>query len=112
MTNEEFEKVVKDCIENINNVLNNKAKEYASGEDRLHNFVVASQFMNTTKPYVVMGMANKHFVSIRDIVIDYEKTGKLPTKEMLDEKIGDAINYLILLKACFLEDIDGKESVE
>ena len=44
MTNEDFEKVLKSRIEKINKVLGNKAKEYASKNDRLHNFNEAKSF--------------------------------------------------------------------
>lgn len=105
MTNEEFDKVLKDQCTKIQQVLGSKAKEYASKQDRLHNFVVAGSFVGETKQKALFGMALKHIVSVRDMVLNYENNKILPTKELLDEKIGDTINYLILLKACFVEDI-------
>jgi hypothetical protein len=33
------------------------------------------------------------------------KTGKIPDEKVLEEKIGDAINYLILIEGMFKEDI-------
>lgn len=108
MDNQKFQQVLKQCHQSIDNVLNKKAQEYATGSDRLHNFAVAAKLMGTTTPYACMGMLNKHLISIRDIVVDYEKQNKIPTIELLDEKIGDAINYLILLKACFLDNMPNK----
>lgn len=106
MTNEDFEKVLKSRIEKINKVLGNKAKEYASKNDRLHNFNEAKSFFRcNTKEYALLGMLNKHLVSVVDMVEKYEKHGILPSQNILDEKIGDTVNYLILLEACFSQDI-------
>lgn len=106
MTDEKFEQVVKDRIEKIKKVLGNKAKEYASRVDRLHNFNEARKiFRCNTKEYALLGMLNKHLVSVVDMIEKWEKHGILPSVSMLDEKIGDTINYSILLEALFLEDI-------
>lgn len=113
MTNKEFEVVVKNCIGSIQKVLGNKAKEYASKEDRLHNFNKAKDLMRCkTREYALLGMLNKHLVSVIDIVMNYENFNAVPTKEVLEEKIGDTINYMILLKACFLEDAYSKAKKE
>jgi len=109
MTNEEFEKVLKNRLEKIKQVLGSKAKEYASKNNRLHNFDVAASFMDETREKALFGMATKHIVSVRDIVLNYERNGILPTEELLDEKIGDTINYMILLEACFLKDIKNNK---
>ena len=106
MTDEKFEQVVKNRIEKIKNVLGNKAKEYASRIDRLHNFNEARKiFRCETKEYALLGMLNKHLVSVVDMIEKWEKYGILPSVSMVDEKIGDTINYSILLEALFLEDI-------
>lgn len=107
MTNEEFETIKNGCIAEINRVLGNKAREYSSKQDRLHNFNEAKKIMRcNTREYALLGMLNKHTVSVTDLILKYEKEGILPDENILEEKIGDSINYLILLKACFLEDID------
>lgn len=106
MTNEEFEIVLKNSILNIQQTLGNKAKEYASRKDRLHNFGKAKEIYRCeTREYALLGMLNKHLVSVIDMILNYEKCGFLPSKELIKEKIGDSINYLILLEALFLEDI-------
>ena len=53
-----------------------------------------------------MGFMLKHIVSINDI-IEQSKEGKLPSREVIDEKIGDVINYFILLEACLVERIQN-----
>lgn len=109
MTNEEFETIVKGCLVNIETVLGNKAREYASKTDRLHNFNIAGAFMDETREKALFGMAMKHIVSVRDIVLKYERARILPDENILEEKIGDTINYMILLKACFLEKLYEQE---
>ena len=47
-------------------------------------------------------MMLKHEVSIRDIVDDLDK-GVLPSDKMLLEKVGDVINYYLLLLALITE---------
>jgi hypothetical protein len=48
------------------------------------------------------GMALKHLISVMDLV-----AGRLPaSKATVDEKVGDLINYLILLEAVFAEGRD------
>ena len=90
-------------------VLDNKAKEYVRNGDRLHNFNRASQMRNIIREKALLGMMDKHTISILDMIDDLD-AGKLPTAAMVDEKIGDAINYLILLEMCFKQRI--QEPVE
>ncbi|MBQ3943766.1 MAG: hypothetical protein II669_05555, partial [Elusimicrobia bacterium] len=72
----------------------------------MHNFNEAKSFFRcNTKEYALLGMLNKHLVSVVDMVEKYEKYGILPSQNILDEKIGDTVNYLILLEACFSQDI-------
>lgn len=100
MTNEQFEEILNKRLELIRNVLGTKAKEYAFGGDRLHNFKVASRAMEEPMSQALWGMAMKHLVSVIDLV-----EGRLPnTQANCDEKIGDMINYLILLEAALEEE--------
>lgn len=100
MTNEEFEKILTDRLSKIEVVLGTKAKEYAHRGDRLHNFKVAARIAGSSKVKAAWGMAAKHLVSVIDLV-----NGDLEnTQANVDEKIGDLINYLILIEALFKED--------
>jgi hypothetical protein len=105
MTESEFSSVVGECINNIYGVLDDKGFDYSRGGDRLHNFKRAAKVGETTPGKALLGMKLKHDVSILDIVDDLEY-GNLPSVEKLDEKFGDAINYLILLKAVVMEAIN------
>ena len=71
----------------------------------MHNFEVAARISASTREKALFGMALKHHVSIADMRNDIEK-GIYPTREQINEKFGDAINYLILEKASMLDTIN------
>lgn len=102
MTTEDFDKYIGERIELCKDVLLNKAKEYAT-EDRLHNFKIAGEMQGCTPVKALAGMMAKHTVSVYDLINNYEK-GKKPDWEMWEEKIGDHINYLLLLYALLNEN--------
>lgn len=104
MRTEQFEEVINKRIEMCKTVLCNKADEYAT-DDRLHNFKVAGKLQSCTPVKALGGMMAKHTVSVYDLIEDYEQ-GKAISKEMWTEKIGDSINYLLLLTALLEEDIE------
>lgn len=98
MNTEQFEEILESRLIEIKNVLGDKAKEYAIG-DRLYNFKRAAEISRTTPQKALFGMFSKHLVSVIDLV-----EGNLAnTRSMINEKIGDAINYLILLEAILKE---------
>ena len=99
MKEERFNSILKERIDSILGTLAHKAKEYAS-DDRLYNFKRAAEIQHTTTAKALWGMASKHLVSVIDLV-----EGRInATPEMVNEKIGDMINYLILLEAVLKED--------
>ena len=105
MTAREFEKISAERIEACFATMGIKAEEYAKG-DRLHNFKVAAKVQGCTPIKALGGMMCKHTVSIYDLINDAEIGKEIPL-EMWDEKIGDSINYLLLLNALVRE---GKEN--
>lgn len=102
MKAEQFENIINNRIETCKSVLCSKAEEYAT-DDRLHNFKVAGKLQKCTAVKALGGMMAKHTVSVYDLIDDYEQ-GKAISKEMWAEKIGDSINYLLLLTALLEED--------
>lgn len=48
------------------------------------------------------GMWKKHIVSIIDMVQDIEN-GVIPSPDMVEEKLGDNINYTLLFEAMLVE---------
>lgn len=103
MKHKEFEKLLKERFNIIRSVLIKKNKEYASDEDKLHNFKRAGAMLQCSQEKALIGMWTKHVISILDIVDKWDNKGIFPDMKQLNEKLTDAINYLILLEACFKE---------
>ena len=105
MNNEEFRDILNTRLERIQEVLGEKAKEYARNNDALHNFNFGARLINKTREEVLWeGYALKHLASVFDMIDDIRQ-GNIPADEHVNEKIGDLINYLILLEACIKETI-------
>lgn len=100
MNSEWFEKVIKVQIKTCEDVLIGKAKEYATDDDRLHNFKNAAGMMSCDPKEALAGMMAKHTISVYDMC----RSGKDYPIELWNEKITDHINYLLLLKAIVEED--------
>ncbi len=113
MTTEEFNKLVIDRCEKTMAILTQKASEYARG-DRLSNFTAAAGFLQCTPERALQGMRIKHEVSLRDMVDDLSRgaLGMTAAASQWDEKIGDDINYLILLEALVRERIQNEDGSE
>lgn len=105
MNNDEFNVVVRDQMRRCESMLLRKAGEYASDEDRLHNFKQAAQLQGVTIPQALAGHMSKHTVSIFDMV----RSGKNFTEAQWDEKITDHLNYLFLLRAAVEENFKPRE---
>lgn len=102
MDNYDFNTVVEHRISSIREVLLKKAAEYARNGDRLHNFKRASAIEQCSPVMALRGFLTKHIVSIYDMIDDCE-AGCKARPDIWNEKIGDAINYLILLEALITE---------
>jgi hypothetical protein len=103
MTHDEFNGILESRIEKIRETLGKKAQEYASYEDRLHNFKRAGEIGRTTSKDAWKGMWLKHVVSLLDMVMDDTLTRDKYGIDVWEEKIGDTINYLILLEGLVKE---------
>jgi len=73
-------------------VLGLKANEYASDNDRMHNFREIAKIMRMHELDVVKALLGKHLVSVIDMIEDI-KNGVVFTIEYIDEKVGDLDNY-------------------
>lgn len=106
MTRTEFSvHVVEERLKKIRTVLSQKAGEYANNGNFDHNFQEAARIKNESPEEALWGMAAKHLVSVQDLVYGRQKL----TKEAVDEKIGDLVNYLILLEGILIESVEQKE---
>ena len=111
MTSSEFQPIIENTLKALNDTLIVKGKEYVRGDNRLHNFEVGAAITGKTREDVLWGFALKHYISIQDIKNDV-KEGKLPTREMLDEKYNDLIIYLLLEKASMIDRINNSYTKE
>jgi len=105
MEPKEFDELVSSITDRIKSVLCSKADEYASDSDRLHNFAVAARMRNTTQAKALDGMKLKHDVSILDLIEWNDTDKEKVTKELIEEKLTDSINYTILLWAILSKDL-------
>ena len=97
MTREDFSRRVEKRIDLVRQTLLTKHKEYAKDDNVFRNFDEAAGglSLHSTSAEVLWSYMTKHLVSIKDIVSDNVPV----TNEVVSEKIGDVINYLILLEA-------------
>ena len=104
MDTRHLEKIVDETLQHVSTTLTSKGKEYATDDDRLHNFVVGAQLQGVTPKEACMGYLTKHLVSISDMV---KEPAEAHTLEQWDEKIGDALVYLTLMRAIVWDEIYG-----
>ena len=97
MTREDFSKRVEKRIDLVRQTLLTKHKEYAKDDNVFRNFDEAAGGLSLhgSSAEVLWSYMTKHLVSIKDIVAD----NKPVDTSIVSEKIGDVINYLILLEA-------------
>ena len=100
MNNKDFENIVNTQLDICKNILCDKSKEYDFGKDRLRSFKVASKLLNNNPKEALLGYLTKHIISIYDMVPE----SKNFTYDKFEEKITDAINYLLLLKGLLYEE--------
>ena len=104
-----FNEIVEARCKKIVATLASKEEEYATDENRFHNFDVAGRAENISPVQALWTMKMKHWVSILDVVKKIEKAfqeGREPepvTVEFINQKIGDDINYDILLEGILRE---------
>ena len=104
MNSNKFNDVVQEQLKRCTDILCVKADEYAADDDRLHNFKAAAGYRGIDPKDALMGMATKHLVSISDMC----KTGNQKTYSvsMWNEKITDAMNYMLLLRGLVEEEME------
>lgn len=97
MTREDFSRRVEKRIDLVRQTLLTKHKEYAKDDNVFRNFDEAAGglSLHSTSAEVLWSYMTKHLVSIKDIVSDNAPVDTT----VVSEKIGDVINYLILLEA-------------
>ena len=92
-----YELAIEDMLSHCQATLLKKHREYATADD-FHNFRVAAKLQGITPAQALLGMMDKHVVSVHDLVIEAAE-GRSISEATWREKIGDNINYLLILWA-------------
>lgn len=101
MNQDRFNLLVEEMLNHCYQILYRKGKEYKGGyEDRLSSFKRAAILQGCSTKSALTGMLAKHVVSIYDMC----KAKKDFPMEVWEEKLTDAINYLLLLTAIIKEE--------
>jgi hypothetical protein len=97
-----FKELLEKRFTKTRKVYSKKMNEYANDLDVFLSFKkgVGFSFQNTPEG-VAWEYACKHFESIKTIIS--KLPDEVPSDELVDEKIGDAINYLIILEGLIKE---------
>ena len=105
MTDKEiYQHTLNNRLDAIRESMERKNAEYASDDSPYHNFDAAAEMTGTTPEQALWGMMIKHLVSVRDMV----EGGKI-TPYLINEKIGDVQNYMILLEGVLTRKLrDGE----
>lgn len=111
MTGKEFDELLNLRLLKIKDVLSSKGAEYSIDKDRLHNFKRAAAIRGCTPAQALEGMWVKHLVSVQDLIRENAAGNHAVVLRLRDEKIGDAINYLILLEAILLDEAQPRPTV-
>ena len=103
MRAELFDQILEERMAKIKKVMLSKAEEYAeAGGDRLHNFKFAGQRLSCSPERALIFMREKHEICIMDFLTAIDRGDPIDAA-IINEKIGDSINYLILLEALLYE---------
>ena len=105
MTENRFEQIVDETLNQIRETLIKKGAEYRRNNNPFHNFEEGSKRSGLIREKVLDGFLLKHEISIADMTNDLEK-GILPKIETIEEKFGDNLIYLILKKASIIDKIE------
>lgn len=81
----------------VDNLLNTKGEEYSTETNRFENFLDGAASENLPPERVLWFMMLKHWLSLKKFVREISGT-KRRDGSVWDEKIGDMITYLIILR--------------
>lgn len=101
MLQKDFDLIVEDRLKKIKKSLDKKGEEYSRGS-RFHNFEKSAQILDILPEKDLLCKMMKQLICVVDYVEDLVINFPHAVEEW-DEKIGDTINYLILLEAMIRE---------
>jgi hypothetical protein len=100
MNSKDFIKIISETFEDSERTLSSKGTEYSTNNNVFETFEKSVGSFFSSREEAALGFSIKHFTSITDMVL----TNKEYSKEYIDEKFGDIINYMLLLKAMMYEN--------
>ncbi len=113
-----FKQLYEEFMQREEVLLNWKAGEYATGQDRLQNFHEIASFIGTrpvavTPSFIALVYMLKHVQSIKNAVIDNKVkwAWETPEGEGTKQRIADIRNYMALLAACLDEEATLREQL-
>jgi len=101
----QFEEVINNTLEDLQNLLIEKGKEYRRNNDPYHNFNRGAQLTGKSAEEVLQGFLLKHLISVEDIRNDL-KIGIMPKPDKVHEKYNDILVYFLIEKAMLLDRIN------
>lgn len=108
MDSKTFERLCKELLAKSQDTLLGKSKEYASDVDRLANFRQPTAMMNMSPAEVCLMYQMKHISSVAKIAKETSQ-GIIPSKELLQEKCQDMLNYTLIFYAIVNEMIESNQ---
>lgn len=100
----QFELIITETLNDLQNLIIKKGKEYRRNNDPYHNFNRGAQISGRTPEEVLQGFLLKHLISVDDIRNDL-KDGKAPMIELVEEKYNDILVYFLIEKAMILSKL-------
>ena len=83
--------------------LSSKSGEYSHNDDRFYNFRYAAEKYNKPLELVIFDYMKKHEASIHVMLQTFDN--KYYNEDYINEKLGDLVGYLFLLKVYFYDKI-------
>lgn len=103
MNQQDFDKVVRSTVQELEKLLTVKGGEYAGAEDRLANFKRGAARVGVHPLQTLWIYAAKHIDSIETYIRDTAAGTSRPRSEPIAGRLDDLINYCILAKALIAE---------
>ena len=100
MTQERFNEIVEETLKKCTDLLVVKQAEYNLTADRFDSFKRGAGLTGWKPDQVLLGYLTKHLSSMIEMI----NSDKQFTREKVDEKLGDILNYILLLRGLW-EDI-------
>lgn len=107
MDTKQFEKLCKELLDKAEVTLFARSHEYASDTDRLANFRQPTSMLGISPAEVCLMYQMKHIASVAKIAKESSQ-GILPSKELLQEKCQDVLNYTLIFYAIMNEMIQAQ----